>query len=181
MIRCEYDDYTSRSQSGMAMHVRSKHPDKWNGHLKSSFSDGFDMGTPERGIYTGGWPRKKKKVEVVRAVVGKGEKKPPIKQKCPWCIYKSTHPPGLAHHIKKAHPKKWKGRLSITLGMPPTTSDKYLDKKKLQGSRPYKQQRKQQLAGQVRIPNNYCMECGADQRPAQLAKGFMTHDNRTES
>jgi hypothetical protein len=123
MINCEYCETKARSQSGMAMHVRRHHKDKWKGSVKASFSEGFDMGQREPGTYHIPTSEQRKRKP---AVVGKGETKPPIHQDCPWCDYKSKHPPGLAHHIRSVHPKKWKGRLSITLGRPPTRSDKYL-------------------------------------------------------
>jgi hypothetical protein len=123
MINCEYCETKSRSQSGMAMHLRANHKDQWKGSVKASFSEGFDIGQREPGTYHVPTSEQRKRKP---AVVGKGEKKPPINQECPWCDYKSIHPPGLAHHIKGVHPKKWKGRLSVTLGRPMTRSDKYL-------------------------------------------------------
>lgn len=49
-----------------------------------------------------------------------GTKKKPIKQPCPFCGYKSDHPPGLARHIQTNHPDKWKGNLGSSLGKKPS-------------------------------------------------------------
>lgn len=205
MINCEYCENKSRSESGMAMHVRKAHPDKWNKTLKESFSEGFNLGTREPGSYYRGGKYQSRKSKV-RAAVGKGEKKPPINQRCPWCTYKSIHPPGLAHHIKAVHPKKWKGRLSITLGREPKPWEKYPSSGTQSRTKRQEKWRKgktglptnrsqkwlatrtknllteqKKPAGQIRIPNNFCMECGADQRPAQLAKGFMNNDETNQT
>jgi len=77
-----------------------------------------------------------------------GTKKKRIRQDCPFCDYKSEHPPGLAHHIKGTHPEHWKGNLGESLGGTPSRAwknrkaqrkawdDRYRAKRKLaQGSR----------------------------------------------
>jgi ssDNA-binding Zn-finger/Zn-ribbon topoisomerase 1 len=153
----------------MAMHLRKVHPDKWAGDVTGSFPVGYDAGTPE--------PRKKS----VRAVAKKGGKKDPILQKCPWCKYKSIHPPGLAHHIKATHPKKWKGNLSLSLGRPMTRSDVYLmNKKGVKGntrSEKWLATRKANLEnGHLEDPRgyiNHCPECGENLVAYYLAKGAM--------
>jgi hypothetical protein len=174
MINCEFCEVKSRSQSGMAMHVRAQHKDKWNKSLTGTFSAGFDMGTREPGTYyipTG--EQKKRKP----AVVGKGEKKPEIHQDCPWCDYKSKHPPGLSHHIRAHHPKKWKGRLSITLGRPMTRSDKYLESHSRAGKK-YKTRKSKLESGgnhvseDARYYINCCPNCGTSLVPYYLAAGI---------
>ena len=61
------------------------------------------------------------------AVRPSGYKKKPIKQPCPFCGYKSKHPPGLARHIQSNHPDKWKGNLGETLGLKPSRPWKKTD------------------------------------------------------
>jgi hypothetical protein len=51
----------------------------------------------------------------VPALVQRGQKKPPYPQKCPWCSYRSTHPPGLSRHIASQHPQHWRGTLKQTM------------------------------------------------------------------
>jgi hypothetical protein len=179
MINCEYCEVRSRSESGMSQHLRYVHQDKWKGSVKASFSEDFNMGTREPGTYHKPTKEERERATATRmsktgkvsAVAKKGQKKAPIHQKCPWCGFKSVHPPAMAFHIRREHPKKWKGRLSLSLGQPMTTSDKYLEKRKAK-----KMARKivatEQQTGPGRGHIDYCPNCGCNIKSFELAAGF---------
>lgn len=105
-LQCPYCDTTKPNAAGLSMHVKFIHPEHWKGNLKES-APGLNLGN--------GTTKKK-----FKGGVPKGYKKPKIYNKCPFCSYKSDHPPGLAKHIQFTHPLKWKGDLGSSLGREPS-------------------------------------------------------------
>jgi hypothetical protein len=47
MLTCEYCSAQARRNAGMAAHVSKRHPDKWVGSLKNSFTLGYNPGEQE--------------------------------------------------------------------------------------------------------------------------------------
>src|SRR5215472_14780024 len=142
MLTCPYDNQQFGQFAGLSAHMRLMHPDNWKGSIDSSLPEGRDMaslGQPEpasaRMIAGRGKGGRKRKVTVeverwptvedarrsagrprrVKAFVGRGQKKPAIHQKCPFCSYRSTHPPAFANHLKGNHPNEWRGSVKATL------------------------------------------------------------------
>lgn len=162
MIKCAYCEYEARRNSGMAMHLRSVHPDNWKGSLNGSWPEGYNPGEQEPMI------RHKTKR-------GKG----PAPTKCPFCGHNSRRAQGLAAHLKSNHPDKWKGNMGDTLGLGPSRQwRKYDKKRKSTRSQKWLQTRKSNLQAvesnshEARGFINHCPACGTNLVPFYLAKGI---------
>jgi hypothetical protein len=100
----------------------------------------------------------------------RGSKKRPIYQDCPFCDYRSNHPPGLAHHIKATHPQHWKGNLGASLGGEPSrtwkTQDRNASKRTwyMRNRDRVKAQRLQKLGKRVSVP---ALAAGHHPRPGR--------------
>src|SRR5262245_61311122 len=144
MLTCPYDNQQFGQFAGLSAHMRALHPENWKGSIDSSLPEGRDiasLGQPEppsaRMIAGRGKGGRKRKVTVeverwptvedarrgarlgpkpkVRAWVGRGQRKPEIHNKCPWCTERFTHPPAFANHIKGNHPNKWRGSVTASI------------------------------------------------------------------
>lgn len=162
MIKCAYCEYEARRNSGMAMHLRSLHPEQWKGSLNGSWPEGYNPGEQEP------MQRHEKKTK-------RGKKPHPTK--CPFCGHNSRRAQGLAAHLKSSHPDKWKGDMGTTLGLAPSREWRQHDKKKrklTRGQKSLEGRKSDSKNGHLEDPRGYincCPNCGENLVAYYLAKG----------
>lgn len=96
------------------------------------------------------------------------------KEKCPiaGCKHTAGSRPGLSAHMRKAHADLWRGTIKATLDPSiEAPAEKKKKRRKYRRRSPGTKGTRRKLPA-IRLPLNYCPNCGYHLEPLSLAAGF---------